>query len=256
MAKAFFWKIWLRPNLLTKKVANDYVAEVSLVRETVRNEDIAKQIVDNRSELRYETILSILSERDAVVRNFILQGSSVQDGNIHLAPRVMGNWVGIDPVFNPALHKMTVDAIPTTTLRTMLNEEVGVELLGVGSGAGAYIGHITDVGTGLSNGELTSGGDLIIIGEKIKVSPLDPSAPLADTPLGIFFTSSTGTVIPLDEPITMNTPRKIICRIPKLVKNGTFKLKIVTRFSSSSSLLKEPRTIAYDLLLKEGVIPG
>jgi hypothetical protein len=31
MAKDLFWKIWLRPNQLTKDVDNDYVAEVSTV---------------------------------------------------------------------------------------------------------------------------------------------------------------------------------------------------------------------------------
>jgi hypothetical protein len=29
MNNNFFWKVWLRPNLLTKDVDNDYVAEVS-----------------------------------------------------------------------------------------------------------------------------------------------------------------------------------------------------------------------------------
>ena len=39
--KNYIWKIWLRLNLLTKDVDNDYVAEVSTVGNTVRNEDIA-----------------------------------------------------------------------------------------------------------------------------------------------------------------------------------------------------------------------
>jgi hypothetical protein len=69
MAKMFFWKIWLRPNLLTKEVDNDCIAEISTVGNTLRNENIAQQIVKGRSELRYETILSILNERDAVVRD-------------------------------------------------------------------------------------------------------------------------------------------------------------------------------------------
>jgi hypothetical protein len=63
MAKRFCWKIWLRPNLLTKDVENDYIAEISTVGNTLRNEDIARQIIKRRSELRYETILSILWAR-------------------------------------------------------------------------------------------------------------------------------------------------------------------------------------------------
>ena len=41
----FFWKIWLRLNLLTKDVDNDYTAEVSTMKNTFRNEDIARAIV-------------------------------------------------------------------------------------------------------------------------------------------------------------------------------------------------------------------
>ena len=41
----FFWKIWLRLNLLTKDVDNDYTAEVSTMKNTFRNEAIARAIV-------------------------------------------------------------------------------------------------------------------------------------------------------------------------------------------------------------------
>ncbi|MDR2804054.1 MAG: hypothetical protein LBB85_00215, partial [Dysgonamonadaceae bacterium] len=66
MAKAieYIWKIWLRLNFLTQDVENDYTGEVSTMGHTVRNEDIANRIVKERSELRYETILAILNERD------------------------------------------------------------------------------------------------------------------------------------------------------------------------------------------------
>lgn len=40
-----FWKVWLKLNLLTKDVDNDYMAEVSTVGKTTRNEDIARRIV-------------------------------------------------------------------------------------------------------------------------------------------------------------------------------------------------------------------
>ncbi|MDR0411240.1 MAG: hypothetical protein LBH75_04615, partial [Treponema sp.] len=64
MAKKTFWKVWLRPNLLTKEVENDFIAEVSTIGRTLKNEDIAASIVAARSELRLETILSVLNTRD------------------------------------------------------------------------------------------------------------------------------------------------------------------------------------------------
>lgn len=45
MASTKFWKVWLKPNLLTKDVDNDYIAEVSTSKQTLRNEDIAQRIV-------------------------------------------------------------------------------------------------------------------------------------------------------------------------------------------------------------------
>ncbi|MDR3196715.1 MAG: DUF4469 domain-containing protein [Planctomycetaceae bacterium] len=240
MAKQNIWKAWLRPNLLTKDAENDNFAEISTVGNTLHNEDVARHIVKERSELRYETILSILNERDTVVRDTVLAGSSVQDGNIRLAPRITGNWIGSAPVFNPKEHKITVDAIPTVEFRKAL-EDVGVEILGKKTGGGAIIGLVTDVLTGKTDGTVTVNGDIIIEGEKIKIEPI------SDTNLGVFFTDTYGSDIGLDYPLIENTPKKIICRLPMLLGSGNvYTLKIVTRFAGSIPL-KTPRIIVYEL---------
>jgi hypothetical protein len=245
MAKKYFWKIWLRPNLLTKDVDNDYIAEVSTAGNTLHNEDIARQIVKERSELRYETILSILSERDSVVRDAVLSGSSVQDGNIHLAPRVAGKWTGTDPTFDTKEHKITFDATPTVEFRKALDEEVGVEVLGKKADGGSVIGLVTDVFTGKTDGTITRGGDIIITGGKIRI------APDGEEDLGVFFLDVNGERYSLAYPITENNPKRIVCRIPDL-PDGVYTLEIVTRFTSGNNLLKQPRTIVYGLPLKVG----
>jgi hypothetical protein len=241
--KRFTWKVWLRFNFLTKKVDNDYVAEVSTVGNTLRNEDIARLIVEGRSEYRYETILSILNERDTVVRDTVLGGSSVQDSNIHLAPLVTGAWIGSDPVYNPKEHKNTVSATLTNDMRAAL-ENVNVEVLGKKTDGGAIIGLVTDVLTGKTDGTISTGGDIFIRGEKIKIAPDNVAA------LGVFFVDAAGTEIPLDHPITENGPKKIVCRVPLAVTAGEYTLKIVTQFANGTTCLKEPRTIIYDLPLK------
>lgn len=103
--------------------------------------------------------MSILNERDSVVIDALLGGSSVQDSNVHLAPRVTGNWLGADPLFDPKAHKITVDAFPTGELRKAL-EEVGVEVLGKKAGGGAIIGLVTDVLTGKTDGTISPNGDI------------------------------------------------------------------------------------------------
>jgi hypothetical protein len=242
MAKKHIWKLWLSPNFLTKDVENDYVAEVSTVGNTLKNADIARQIVEGRSEFRYETILSILNERDAIARNALLIGSSVQDSNIHTAPLVPGAWTGTTPVFDPEKHNITVVSVPTAELHKALSEEVGVEILGIKTDGGARIGLVTDTASGKTDGTITPSQTIVIEGEKIKVFPDDESD------LGVFFVAEDGTETQVSSKLTMNDPKKIICVLPPLTV-GTYTLKIVTRFSSGKTRLKEPRTMMYKLPL-------
>jgi hypothetical protein len=245
MRKRFFWKVWLRPNLLTKEADNDYIAEISTTGNTLRNEDIARQIVKERSELRYDTILSILNERDGVERDAVLNGSSVQSSNVHIAPRITGNWIGADPVFDPKAHRITVTVTPTVELRVAL-EEVGVEILGKKTDGGAIIGLVTDVLTGKTDGTVSAGGDIIIEGSKIKITPA------GDTSVGVFFTDAAGADTPLDWPLSENNPRRLLCRVPVSLTSGeTYSLKVVTRYTrGGNTLLKEPRTVVYELPIK------
>lgn len=243
MQRKRFWKIWLRLNTLTKTVDNDYIAEVSTIGRTLRNDDVARLIVKERSELRYDTLLSILNERDAIERDALLAGSSVQSGNVRLAPRVLGNWTGSDPAYDPKEHRITLDAVPTVEMRRAL-ESVGVEILGKKADGGAVIGLVTDVLTGKTDGTVTVDGDVVIAGHKIKI------APAGDDGLGVFFIDPAGAEIPLDHPMTENSPKKLICRLPAAVTAGTtYRLKIVTRFSAGTQYLKTPRTILYELPL-------
>jgi hypothetical protein len=241
MATNFFWKVWLRLNLLTKDVDNDYIAEVSTSSNTRHNEDIARRIVDLGSEIKYETLLSVLSQRDRVVREMVQQGSSVLTGTCQYSPRVTGTWIGSSAKFDPSVHKITLDIIPSAEMREALTD-VGVEVLGV-KDSGAFIGLVTDTSTGVTDGTITPGDDIRIEGDKLKV------APDGETGLGVFFVDSTGTAIPVTRRLTQNDPKTLIARVPDLPA-GQYTLRIVTRFSSSSTTLKEARQIEYGKLLK------
>ncbi|MDR3095133.1 MAG: DUF4469 domain-containing protein [Bacteroidales bacterium] len=231
-----FWKVWLRPNSLTQDVGNDYIAEVSTTGNTLRNEQIAQRIVQGRSELRLETIVSILAQRDEIVREALQQGSSVQDGNTRISPRVSGNWIGSEARYNPAAHKITCDMTLTAEMRTALGA-VGVEVLGVKE-SGAYIGLVTDIATDKTDGIVTPNEDIIIEGDKIKI------APDGEPGLGVFFVDAGGAEMPVTHRLAENNPKKLIVRVPMLAP-GMYTLMVKTRFSNSSTLLKEIRTIVY-----------
>ncbi len=237
----FLWKIWLRLNLLTKDVDNDYVAEVSLTgKKALRNADIARLIKEAGSELKYETLLSILDQSDRITREQVQAGHSVLTGCCQYSPRVAGTWIGANAKFDPAVHKITLDIVPSAEMRASL-KEVGVEVLGVKDG-GAFIGLVTDTATGLTDGTITPGDDILVEGDKLKIVPDGESG------LGVFFINVSGEAIPVTRRLTQNEPKKLIARVPNLPA-GQYTLRVVTRFSKSGTLLTEPRTIDYDRLL-------
>jgi hypothetical protein len=241
MPKQFTWKVWLRPNRLTRDVENDHVAEVSTVGKTLDDEDIARAIVDEGSELQYETLLDVFRRGDRLRYKRLQQGYVVRTGLCRVAPRVNGNWPGTTGRFDPGKHKLACDFTMTAGLRRALGE-VGVEVLGA-LRVPARVGLVTDVTTGLTDGTVTPGGDLIITGVKIKVAPVD------DPGIGVFLVAADGSGIPFEPPYTVNDPKQIICRVPPAA-TGVYALQIVTRFSKNTRLLKAPRVIEYELPLE------
>jgi hypothetical protein len=156
---------------------------------------------------------------------------------------VSGNWIGASTAFDPAAHKITCDMTPSTELRANL-EEVGVEVLGIKE-SGAFIGLVTDAATGKTDGTITAGDDIIIEGDKIRV------APDGEAGLGVFFVSADGTETAVTHRLMQNDPKKVVARVPALAA-GMYTLKIVTQFSNSAILLKQPRTIEYAQMLTVG----
>ncbi|MDR1679261.1 MAG: DUF4469 domain-containing protein [Prevotellaceae bacterium] len=232
----FSWKVWLKLNLLTKDVDNDYIAEVSTTGSTKHNEDIAREIGEEGSEIKYDTLLSILNRRDRIVRRMLQKGNSVMDGCLHIMPRVQGVWLGAGAQFDAAVHKITVDVVPSKDLREALTQ-VGVEVLGV-KGSGAFIGLVTDAATGLTDGSITAGDDILIEGDKLKIIPEGESE------LGVFFIDTAGKSIAVTHRLTENKPKKLIARVPALPA-GEYTLRIITRFAAGANILKEPRIINY-----------
>jgi hypothetical protein len=237
----FFWKVWLRLNLLTKDIDNDYTAEVSTEKNTLRNEEIAQRIVDEGSEIRYDTLLSVFNQHDRIIRESVQQGYKVLTGVAQYGPRVTGSWIGSNDKFDPDKHKVTLDMMPSAEMREALGQ-IGVEVLGV-KDSGAYIGLVTDTLTGATDGSITPGDDIRIEGDKIRIGPDGENG------TGVFFVAADGTSTPVTRRLTQNDPKTLIARVPDSLASGSYTLQIVTRFSTSSIFLKNARTIEYSLPL-------
>ena len=234
----YFWKVWLRENPLSKEANNEYIAEVLTEKNTLRNEDIAQRIIDEGSEIKYDTLLSVCNQRDRIVRQALLQGYSVLTQTCQFTPRVSGVWTGTRMQFDPEKHKITLDIIPSAEMREALGK-VSVKMLGKKEAA-AEIGLVTDTLTGKTDGTITAGDDMMIEGTRIKITPDEEAG------IGIFLTSEGGEETKVTRRLTQNDPSKIIARVPAEVSPGIYTLRIVTRFTSGDIPLKTPRTIEYE----------
>lgn len=231
--KKFFWKAWLRENHLTKEVDNDFIAEVSTVGKTLRNVDVARLFVESGSEIQFETLLDVIDRTDRIRREKLQEGYSVQTGICHLSPRIIGSWLGATAA-DTSKHKITLSITPTAEMRVAL-AEVGIEVLGIREG-GEYIGLVTDVTSGQTDGNVTPGGQIVIAGQRIKIDPVDEEG------LGVFLTDGTKEY-PI-KPLAVNHPKEIIAVLPQLPV-GTYSLYIHTRYTGSTPHLKEVRRIDY-----------
>ena len=230
----------MRPNLSTG-IDNDYTASVNLAgKKFLRSRDIAKLIKDAGSEVELETLAQILEQNDRIICEKLQHGFGVLTGFCQLTPTVTGSF-GARAKFNPEVHKITLDIVLSAEMRAML-KEVSVTVMGIKDG-GTFIGMVTDTATGNTDGTITAGDDILIEGDKIQIDPLGESG------LGVFFVNADGEAIPVTRRYTQNEPQKIIARVPAELPSGQYTLRVLTKYTTASILLMEPRVIEYDKLL-------
>jgi hypothetical protein len=231
------WKAWLRLNKLTKNDDNDYIAEPIPAGKTLHNEDVARLLVVERTEFKYDTLLSILNQRDRIVQTKLSECHPVQDNVMHMRPTIPGSWHGATAKFNPEVNRPGISVSETAETREIFSH-IDVRIVGI-QGSGAVIGLVTDVTTGLTDGTITPDGDIIIDGEKIKI------APEGEAGIGLFYKSvATETVFPTTHRFSQNDPKKVITRVPNLPPDD-YVLYIVTRAVQGATVVKEQRTITY-----------
>ena len=234
--KKSVWEVHLRPNTLTKDNDRDCIADVYQHAETQRNADIADIIVKERTEFRPETIMNILTMRDKVVTQLLEEGLSVMDGVVQITPRVSGVWETEGAEYDEKIHKRTVDIVPTADLRDVL-DAISVKVLGAKETT-ARITSITDTATGLKDGTITIGDDIIIEGDKLKIDEKDAAQ-------GVFFKAANGTEYKTTRRLSVNKPSQIIARVPKEVPAGAVTVIVRTKYSSTAKPLKEIKEIIF-----------
>ena len=159
-------------------------------------------------------------------------------GVSQISPRVSGVWETENSSYDEKIHKRTVDMVATADLRNAL-DEITVKVIGAKETT-AKITAITDTATGLTDGTITIGDDILIEGEKLKVDEKDAGQ-------GVFFIASDGTEYKTMRRLSVNLPSQIIARVPKEVPAGAVTVIVRTKLTGSNKTLKEVREMIFKL---------
>ena len=212
---------------------------------TIASEDIdslVKLAVSRRTDLNPETIRSsfVLLKDIAIER--LLAGATVNFGIGHFNLSIEGVFIGDSAQWDSTKHRVTITISPTAELREAIRK-IKVNVRGIAA-SGLAINTVTDVASGEVNARLTPGGAVNLTGSKIKIAGDNPACGISL----INEDDGTVTAIPTNA-IALNNPSKITFVAPAALPTGNYKLSIVTQFSNSAVLLKEPRIYVFDYTL-------
>lgn len=107
------------------------------------------------------------------------------------------------------------------------------------------INTVTDSTSKAINGQLSSGGALVLGGVNLKIQGDDPS-------IGVYLTPTTEGAAPMKAPVVIaNSPSQVIVQMPTLA-DGQYTVSLTTQYSAGSRNIKEPRTYTFPILLTVG----
>jgi hypothetical protein len=201
-------------------------------------DDLIKIAVARRTDLNPTTLKAAAEILDEVALECILRGDSVHYGLGYHRLDVKGTFLGDNASWDSKQHRLVPSVTPAGVLREGANSAT-VKVRGMAS-TGSFINSVTDVTSGEVNTVLTAGGGVNVTGSKIKIAGDYLSN-------GLYLENIDGAIfqIPMTS-ILINDPSKISFIVPVDIVHGDYKLKVVTQFSNSSVLLKEPRSYTFE----------
>ena len=231
-------KGWLADNSVTTDNKDDKILLLESSGK-VGLEQIYKEMKEEDTGLRMETIVHVVTLFLRVVMRLILNGYSVNTGIF----RAVAQFVGVveKGQWNPATNSVYV----SFTQEKLLREEIAktkVEILGTKANV-MYILEVEDRNTGLKDGTATPGRNFFVRGSHLKVVGSNPA-------VGITLTDSTGNVTKLvDDELSINKPSELTLLLPAGLKDDTYTLTVCTQYSQSAQLLKEPRSVSTTIVV-------
>jgi hypothetical protein len=126
-----------------------------------------------------------------------------------------------------------------------LAEHIVVFIEGIAESKAA-IYEFVDAETGLVNQKVTPGGQFSVLGKLVKLAGEEK-----DTDIGVTFYSPgvPAVRVKVTKALAINEPHRLVCVAPDLGTGRPWYVEVTTRFSKSSTLLKESRTMRSDFAL-------
>lgn len=205
----------LYPNALTED-PDDYYAVVQPAQ--VRDkEDIADRIIEMGSTVTRADVLSVLNDRDEVVRAMLLDGDRVNTPLVSLSVSIKGVFNGPGDSFDPSRHQFNVIATPKRDLETWVQKNAQSQKVEADRPE-PMPQRFIDITTGELNSLITAGSVVNIEGRRLKFDADDPEQ-------GVFFVADDGTASRAEK-IARNTPSELIVVVPDDLPSGNYTLEV------------------------------
>lgn len=230
----------LRLNTITED-PNDYILRI-VTRGNVSLEDLAKDVTAMRSGFMYQTVLDVLICFKEAVRSRMLDGFSINAGLFNAYLQAKGVYYKDDRSLDELKGQyVTWNISPGSEILDSL-AALKVVIDGVDP-VGPQIYRVQDVKSGQVNALITPNRNLKIFGDKLCIAGEKEDN-------GVFFVPvATGTTVKVDPTdIVDNSPKQLTIVIPELPA-GDYTLRVVTQFSSSATVVKEPRSYDFEKIL-------
>ena len=213
---------------------------------SLTEDDLIAIAVSRRTDLNPTTLKASMDILKGIATEQIANGASVSFGLGYFNLGVNGVFIGDDARWDSTIHSLSVRTTPNAILRNAVNSS-SVDVRGMAS-SGLFINSVTDVTSGEVSSRLTPGGGVNLTGSKIKIDGDNPA-------LGIYLVnqSTSDSIVVPKTSLLVNDPSKITFIVPATLVNGDYKLSIVTQYSNSGTLLKEPRSYTFDYILNVSV---
>jgi len=206
---------------------DDYAAQVKIT-GSAGLEVIAQRMIDQGSTVTKPDILAVLEEAMKTIESCLLDGYRVQLGGLcELFPRIKGVFNGITDTFDASRHRVDVGANPGARVRKTVREGATVTKTETIKPAPALLEYV-DLGSGETNGQITSGNIGTINGHRLKFDPDQDDN-------GIYFVNiDTADEVKVTT-IQKNKPGQLVFLAPSM-PNGQYYLEVRTRFRDSAEL--------------------